>query len=133
MGKVDYIVVEASYAGLELISSFIQKKCALTNLSFKKTWELMLTIDEICSIILTCKTNEPNIIKVSWQDINNTIKIEIMDDGTPFNPLTINPEEDDDYGFGFNLIKEMVDYVEYKRENGYNIVIIKKNRKKWKK
>lgn len=132
MEKVDYIVVEASYAGLELISSFIQKKCALTNLSFKKTWELMLIVDEICSAIVTCKTNEPNIIKVSWQDIDNTIKIEIMDDGTPFNPLNITLEEIN-YGFGFNLIKEMVDYAEYKRENGYNIVIIKKNRRKCKK
>ncbi|MCM8771759.1 MAG: ATP-binding protein [Candidatus Omnitrophica bacterium] len=132
MEKVDYIVVEASYAGLELISNFIQKKCILTNLSFKKSWELMLTVDEICSAIVNCKINEPNIIKVLWKDMGNVIKIEIMDDGTPFNPLNYDMK-DSDYGIGFHIIKEMVDYVEYKRENGFNIVTLKKFRKKCKK
>lgn len=127
-GKIDYIVVEANYAGLELISSFIQKKCMLTNLSFKKTWELMLSVDEICSAIVNCKISEPNIIKVSWEDVDkNTIKIEIMDDGTPFNPLNVDTDELE-YGLGFYLVKEMVNNVEYKRENGCNIVIIEKYR-----
>ncbi|MCX7917082.1 MAG: ATP-binding protein [bacterium] len=133
MGKEkDYIIVEASYAGLELISNFIQKQCAILNLSFKKTWELMLTVDEICSQIITCKNNDPNIIKVTWELIDNTINIEIIDDGTPFNPLNVQ-EQEIDYGLGFHLIKEMVDYSEYKRENGYNIVILKKNKRKNKK
>ncbi|MGC8976822.1 MAG: ATP-binding protein [Candidatus Ratteibacteria bacterium] len=132
MEKIDYIVVEANYAGVALISNFIQKKCTHTNLSFKKSWELLLTVDEICSIIVNCKKNEPNVIKVSWQDIDNIIKIEIMDDGIPFNPLIFNPDEID-FGFGIDFIKVMVDYVEYKRENGYNIVILKKKRRKCKK
>jgi len=125
--NIDYIVVEAGYGSLELISNFIQKKCLITNLSFKKTWELMLTVDEICSSIITCKNNDPNIIKVTWENLGNVIKIEIIDDGTIFNPLNIN---DPDYGLGVQLIKEMVDYCEYKRENGYNIVTLKKYRRK---
>jgi len=132
MGKVDYIVVEANYGGLELISSFIQKKSIITNLSFKKTWELMMSVDEICSAILTCKVNEPNIIKVLWKDIGDLIKIEIMDDGTPFNPLNFDAK-DSNYGIGIHLVKEMVDHVEYKRENGFNIVILEKFRRKCKK
>ncbi|MCM8784727.1 MAG: ATP-binding protein [Candidatus Omnitrophica bacterium] len=131
MGKEkDYIIVEASYGSLELISNFIQKKSSLLGLSFKKTWELMLTVDEICSSIITSKNNESNIIKVTWESMPNFIKIEIMDDGIPLNPLEIN---DPDYGLGVQLIKEMVDYFEYKRENSYNVVILKKykrNRRK---
>jgi anti-sigma regulatory factor (Ser/Thr protein kinase) len=126
----DYIVVEASYGCLELISNFIQKKSLISNISFKKTWELMLTVDEICSSIITCKNNEANIIKVTWENLEDIIKIEIMDDGSPFNPLNIN---DPDYGLGIQLIKEMVDYYEYKRENGYNVITLKKYRKKCKK
>jgi anti-sigma regulatory factor (Ser/Thr protein kinase) len=128
--NIDYIVVEAGYGSLELISNFIQKKCLISNLSFKKTWELMLTVDEICSSIITCRNNDPNIIKVTWENFENTIKIEIIDDGTPFNPLSLN---DQDYGLGVHLIKEMIDYCEYKRENGYNIVILKKLKRKCKK
>ncbi|MCM8818165.1 MAG: ATP-binding protein [Candidatus Omnitrophica bacterium] len=131
--KVDYIVVEASYGGLELISSFIQKKCMLKNVGFKKTWEIMLTVDEICSGIVNCGINEPNIIKVSWQDIDDNIKIEIIDDGTPFNPLSYE-SENSDYGIGLHLINEMVDFFDYKRENGLNIItLIYKNRKKYRK
>ncbi|HOK56277.1 MAG TPA: ATP-binding protein [bacterium] len=127
--KIDYIIVEASYGSLELISNFIQKKCILSNLSFKKTWELMLTVDEICSSIITCKNNDPNIIKVTWENVDNLIKIEIIDDGTSFNPLNVR---ETDYGLGFQLIKEMIDYCEYKRENGYNVVILKKYKRKCK-
>jgi len=127
MVKLDYIVVEASYGGLELISNFIQKKCFLSNLGFKKTWELLLTVDEICSTILNCRLNDPNIIKVLWKDMKDMIKIEIIDDGTPFNPLNVDFYETD-YGFGFSFVKEMVDRVEYKRENGFNIVVIEKHR-----
>ncbi|MFN4228002.1 MAG: ATP-binding protein [Candidatus Ratteibacteria bacterium] len=131
MGKEkDYIIVEANYRSLELISSFIQKKCLLSKLSFKKTWEIMLTVDEICSSIITCKNNEPNIIKVTWENMPNSIKIEIIDDGCPFNPLNITHE---DYGLGIQIIKEMIDYFEYKRENSYNIIILKKNRRRRKK
>jgi anti-sigma regulatory factor (Ser/Thr protein kinase) len=126
----DYIVVEATYGSLELISNFIQKKCLLSNLGFKKSWELMLTVDEICSSIVNCKYNEPNIIKVTWENTSNIIKIEIIDDGTPFNPLNV---KESDYGLGPQIIKEMVDFFEYRRENGTNIVTLKKYRRKHKK
>ncbi|MFN4227690.1 MAG: ATP-binding protein, partial [Candidatus Ratteibacteria bacterium] len=128
MGKEkDYIVVEASYRSLELISNFIQKKSSLLKLGFKKTWELMLSVDEICSSIITCKNKESNIIKVTWENVDNFIKIEIIDDGCPFNPLNV---KESDYGLGIQIIKEMVDYFEYKRENNCNIVILKKYRTK---
>jgi anti-sigma regulatory factor (Ser/Thr protein kinase) len=126
----DYIIIEATYGGLELVSNFIQKKCLLSKISFKKAWELMLTIDEICSSIITSKYNEPNIIKVTWETTDDIIKIEIIDDGTPFNPLNI---KEVDYGLGNQLIKEMVDFCEYKRENGLNIITLKKYRRKCKK
>jgi len=125
--SIDFIIVEATYGCLEAISNFIQKKSLISNLSFKKTWELMLTVDEICSSIITCKNNEANIIKVIWEDFEDTIKIEIIDDGTPFNPLSIN---DSDYGLGAQIVKEMVDYYEYKRENGFNVVTLMKYVKK---
>lgn len=124
--KIDYIVVEADYGGLDKISNFIQKKCILNNISFKKSWELMLCIDEICSIIVNYKINEPNIIKVTWEENKNEVIIKIIDDGSLFNPLNVDVENMD-YGLGINVIKEMVDKIEYDRKGGFNIITITKS------
>lgn len=127
--KIDYILVEANYEGLEFISNFVQNRCLNIRLSFKKSWELMLAVDEICSTIITCQKNEPNYIKVTWENSGNLIIIKIIDDGTPFNPLNYHLE-DTDYGLGAKIIYQMIDETFYKRENGLNIITLKKYKRK---
>lgn len=126
--RIDYIVVEANYGGLELISNFIQNRCLDIKLGFKKSWELMLVVDEICSAIVNCQKNEPNYIKVIWENSGNEIIIKIIDDGTPFNPL--NYSEEIEYGLGPKIISQMIDEILYKRENGVNIISLKKCKKR---
>lgn len=69
-------------------------------------------------------------------DDNNRFVIEIMDSGTPFNPLSLSqPNLTEDVserpigGLGIHLIKKMMDEVEYRREGNNNIlslIVIKK-------
>ena len=69
-------------------------------------------------------------------DDNNKFVIEIMDSGTPFNPLSLSqPNLTEDVserpigGLGIHLIKKMMDEVEYRREGNNNIlslIVIKK-------
>ena len=62
-------------------------------------------------------------------DDNNRFVIEIMDSGTPFNPLSLSePNLTEDVsdrkigGLGIHLIKKMMDEVEYRREGNNNIL-----------
>lgn len=126
--KCNYLVVGKNWKSLEIISDFIQKKCLSSKLSFKKSWEILLAIDEICSSIVSCSIDEGNIIKIMWKENEkNEINIEIIEDGSPFNPL--NPPENL-YEINLNLLYESVDKIDYKRQNGCNKVIITKFKRK---
>ena len=58
----------------------------------------------------------------------DTVTVEIVDDGQPFNPLTDAPEPDLDSaledrpigGLGVFLVREMMDELHYSREDGKN-------------
>jgi sigma-B regulation protein RsbU (phosphoserine phosphatase) len=64
-------------------------------------------------------------------DDNNRFVIEIMDSGTPFNPLSLSePNLTEDVserpigGLGIHLIKKMMDEVDYRREGNNNILTL---------
>jgi len=129
--KLPVLIVEKTFAGLEVISDFIQKMCSQTKIGFKKTWELMMAIDEVCSNLITCSYDEGDFIKIIWKVDGNKLEIEIEENGSPFNPLENFNEGDNLYGLGPQVIKKMVDEAKYIRKKNLNkIILIKKLRKK---
>ena len=125
------MIVEKTFGGLEVISDFVQKMCSQTKIGFKKTWELMMAIDELCSNLIACPYDEGDFIKITWKVDGNKVKIEIEENGSPFNPLENFNEEDNFYGLGPQLVEKMVDEVKYVREKNLNrIILVKKVRKK---
>mgnify|MGYP000888049952 FL=1 len=59
--------------------------------------------------------------------------IEIRDDGLAFNPLEVKApdlkqdiEERPIGGLGIHLVRQMLDEIEYRRENGHNVLLMKK-------
>lgn len=124
------LVVEKSFAGLEVISDFVQRMCSQSRLGFKKTWEVMMAIDEICSSFVSCSYDDGDFIKIVWKDEKNCIKVLIEENGTPFNPLEDFDNEDIMYGIGPQLIKSMVDEVKYERGSNVNRIILVKKRRK---
>ena len=129
--KLPVLIVEKTFGGLEVISDFVQKMCSQTKIGFKKTWELMMAIDEVCSNLITCSYDDGDFIKITWKLDGNKVKIEIEENGSPFNPLGNFNEEDNFYGLGPQLVEKMVDEVKYVREKKLNrIILVKKIRKK---
>lgn len=131
--KVPTLIVEKTFAGLEVISDFIQKMCSQSKVGFKKTWELMMAIDEICSMLITCSYDDGDFIKIIWNNVDNKVEIEIEENGSPFNPLENFKEEDNIYGLGPQVIEKMVDEAKYTREKHSNKIIICKKLRKRKK
>lgn len=127
----DYIIIEKRCGGLEHISDFIQERCLDARLSFKRTWELMLVVDEICSSIIIHSQNKEAELQIFWKNQETFVEVEILDRDIPFNPL-IPPSDEDDCpelgAMGAYLIEKMVDKAFYKRCNGSNKIFLIKNR-----
>lgn len=129
--KKDYIIVEKNCGCLEYISNFIQDKSILAKLSFKKTWELMLVIDEICDTIIIHSKNKESFLKLYWKESASCVNIEILDEGEKFNPLVPHQCKNgcaELGGMGPHLIKKMVNKAVYNRVENINKILISKNK-----
>jgi sigma-B regulation protein RsbU (phosphoserine phosphatase) len=108
-------------------------------LSSELVFRLNLVLEEIITNVISYGYEdglEHEIsVRLSWQD--RSIKVEVEDDGRPFNPLEA-PQADigkplaerEVGGLGIHLVREMMDELKYRRENDKNLLILKtKNRK----
>lgn len=74
-----------------------------------------------------------HLIGIEIDGKNNEVVFKIEDDGSPFNPLEVEPPETDlphrqrpAGGFGIHLMRNSVDYMGYRREGEKNILTLKK-------
>jgi anti-sigma regulatory factor (Ser/Thr protein kinase) len=72
-------------------------------------------------------------IHVRLQPGENEFRIEVLDDGRPFNPLehpapdlSLPPEQRPIGGLGIHMIRKSMDRVEYRRANGKNLLVMVK-------
>ena len=91
------------------------------------TFKVNLVLDEL-SVNVVNYGGGASEIEVSLSADANEVRVEIADDGTPFDPLNEAPEPDIDApleerpigGLGVFLVREMMDELHYSRENGKN-------------
>jgi anti-sigma regulatory factor (Ser/Thr protein kinase) len=81
-------------------------------------------------VIVTCITNNVTYITKNREMVSVTF----ADRGIPFNPLTVPepnlnvpPEERKNGGFGIFMVKNLMDVIEYEREDGWNKLTIGKH------
>ncbi len=99
-------------------------------------FQIDLSLDELLTntIGYGYQDTEEHEILVKFVLLNETLTVEILDDGIPFNPLerpepdlTRGVEERPIGGLGIHLVRKTMDAVDYRREGNYNILTIKKN------
>ncbi len=125
------ITLSAVLGNLETFLSFIVTQAQKAKLSREKINKLELAAEEaLVNIIKHAypSNKKDNYIKIKCKD-NNSFVLEIIDEGIPFNPLNIRePNLNFDIetrpigGVGILLIKKMVDFVEYKRQDNNNLL-----------
>jgi len=107
-------------------------------LPMKVIFHLNLVLDELVTNIIsygyTDFDEHPINVRVGIEDDVITIRIE--DDAEPFNILEA-PEPEFDVpleervrpvgGMGVHLVKNMVNHIDYKREDGKNVLVLTKN------
>jgi anti-sigma regulatory factor (Ser/Thr protein kinase) len=97
--------------------------------------ELDLALEEHLTNIITHAFQTPaeHEIVVRGELTGHTLRLEIADDGRPFNPLefpepdlTAPLEERPIGGLGIHMMRKSVDAMEYRRENGKNVLALVK-------
>jgi serine/threonine-protein kinase RsbW len=106
------------------------------DLAAKAMHDLNLALEEILINIISYgyTDNREHEIKVRLSAQPGEVRAEVEDDGQPFNPLAA-PEPDTAQplekrtigGLGIHLVRTLMDGLEYQRQEGRNLLLMKKN------
>ncbi len=136
MQQEDALVVRGSLCAAEvMISEFVQEKARQANLSNKRTWELLLALDEICSSLIAHNgsSGSNHLLRLTWRVDNGVVTILLADNGIPFNPLReardeadIEEETRELGGMNHQMLGLMIDEMAYEHRDGWNIITLRK-------
>lgn len=124
------ITVEASLEQLAAISDFVVDQARSAGLDEHAVWEVQLAVDEAVTNVIQhsyAKTNGS--ITLTTNHTADLLEIAIRDRGRPFNPDDV-PEPDlispleqrRTGGLGLYLMRKLMDQVDFRFENGENIL-----------
>ncbi len=128
------LTVLAKTENIGAITDFIEETLLSENASRKAVTQINIAVDEIVSNIVRYAYPETQgDVTASIKISENVAEISFIDSGTPFNPLenedpdiTESAEERKIGGLGIFMVKKSMDSVDYKYENGKNILTITK-------
>jgi len=136
MTKRDYCFeLKSKLSELETLCRHLEDCGNLMELPQKCRSEINLGLDELFTNIISYgfEDESEHQIKFSLAKAEETLVVEIEDDGIPFNPLdAAGPEVSRELdsinigGLGIHLVKKMMDDIDYQRIEGRNKLILKK-------
>ena len=101
----------------------------------RTVFELTLALDEILTNVISYAYDDAGeheiLVHVSLDGFD--LRIQVEDDGRPFDPLTVPPpdtdlplEERPIGGLGVHLVRRVSDGLEYRRESDRNVLVVSK-------
>jgi len=127
--------VKNQLAELDRMSSVVQDLTTRYALPEKTGFEVTLALDEVLTNIISYAyaddAEHEILVQLSLDD--SELRIQVEDDGQPFDPLGLPPPDLDlsvDHrpigGLGVHLVRRVMDGLEYRRESGRNILVMVK-------
>jgi len=101
----------------------------------RKLHEVQLAFEEHLTNIVRYAYNDQaeHQIRVQFEFDSDELRIEVMDDGRPFNPLehpapdlTVPLDQRPIGGLGIHMIRKSLDGVEYRHEQNRNVLVMRK-------
>ena len=128
------LLIDANTENLDAVLDFIGGELEAADCPMKLQTQIAIAAEEIFVNIAHYAYNPEMgcaIIRV-WVD--DEICIEFEDKGKPYNPLekvdpdvTLGADEREVGGLGVFIVKKIMDKVEYRHEDGKNVLVISKN------
>jgi serine/threonine-protein kinase RsbW len=128
-GQTLSIVAKNNLAELDKLCSAVDSFCRTLGLPAKLAFPIKLSVEEIFVNIVSYGYTDccEHLIYIDLSLQDDTLIIQIEDDGIPFNPLDIEPPDFDEPlevrktgGLGLHLTKHLMDNICYNRCHGAN-------------
>ncbi len=126
----------AQIEDIPVVTEFVEAELEKLDCPMKSVIQINIAIDEIYSNIVKYaypEKNGPITVKLISKDNPRRVYVRFEDEGIPYNPLikedpdtTLSAEERTIGGLGIYMVKQSMDNVKYKYENGHNILTIQK-------
>ncbi|MBM2816029.1 MAG: putative anti-sigma regulatory factor, serine/threonine protein kinase [Ignavibacteria bacterium] len=126
------------FSELQRIREFVMTKAETLGFSSEEAQSIALAVDEACSNLIKHTFNFDTLKEICVQvnfDKNQFI-VNILDEGTPFNPLDVTPQDMNEYfknykrgGLGIPIIRKIMDEISYlpsNNSNRKNVLTLKK-------
>lgn len=127
---------EAKIEDIRAITDFVEEEMDRLGCPMKYIIQINIAMDEILSNIIRygyAKQTGPITVEVIHHEDPRCVYIRFADEGIPYNPITaidpditLSAEERDIGGLGIFMVKQTMDDIKYKYENGQNILTIQK-------
>lgn len=130
------ITLEAKVENIERVTQFVDELLEANDCSMKAQMQIDIAIDELFSNI-AYYAYKPNTgmatVRVEFTDKPKTVSVSFTDEGIQYNPLerddpdvTLSVDERQIGGLGIYMVKKSMDGMDYRYEDGKNILTIKK-------
>ena len=129
--------IEARVGNINIVTDFVNEFLETMDCPMKAQLQIDMAIDELFSNIASYAYPEEDgeaVVRVEEGAGPRSAIVTFMDRGIPYDPLakpdpdiTLSAEEREIGGLGIFLVKKTMDEVRYAREDGMNVLQIRKN------
>lgn len=133
---MEKFTIDAKLENLPAVTEFVIDALESRDCSMKVTMQMELVIEEIfVNVASYAYKNDVGEVTIcrKFDEEPRAIELTFIDSGTLYNPLehkdpdtSLGAEEREIGGLGIFLVKKNVDEISYKREDGQNILTVKK-------
>lgn len=130
------LTIEAAIENIEKVTDFVNTELEALDCPMKAQMQIDVAIDELFGNIANYAYNPETgkaTVRLEVEDDPLAVIITFIDNGKPFNPLekadpdiTLSAAERAIGGLGIFLVKKTMDMIDYKFQDGQNILMIKK-------
>lgn len=126
------LILKAELPSITAASAFMEEQTEAMGLSMKGQMQLNIVIDELLGNIINYAYPEGDGDAIfRLEEDNGYVRITFIDHGIPYNPLakedpdiTLSAEERRIGGLGIFMAKKLTDRMEYRYEDGRNILTV---------
>lgn len=128
--------IQATLESIPVVTSFIDEQLEALACPMKAQMQIDVAIDELFGNIAHYAYGDATgeaAVRFEFDDTTRMARITFADSGVPFNPLentdpdvSLSAEERGIGGLGIFMVKKTMDQLEYRYENGFNLLTIHK-------
>lgn len=122
-------------AELEKLTRGVESMARQWGLTDRQLFEVNLVLEELCvNVLHHGRKPEGRSVHIEMEKDRDVLVITLTDESEPFDPTSVPPQDTAKPlesrkagGLGIHLVRQFIQNMEYRREQGKNIVILRKS------